>query len=241
MELDVYETLVVSAKFVKMVDDRLSVRLYDANDGSDVNQKLGIPLVEEVYISYMESPRLFWIPLKSTSESISEIQDQLSSKGNFFHVISRSYQSHCLWTVDDVDSPVLDVIYAVNHPEYGTCYRAKLTLIGTDHAVAHFIDYGDSASIPLSDIHTCPESVRDTPPMVIKCGMKLNVPDEFHWMSGSVRVLKAAAEEKETLEAVFCEEVDGMKLIRSLKTEKQNLVEFIQQHILWCMLLVSRV
>lgn len=126
----------------------------------------------------------------------------------------------------------MDVIDAVNHPEYKTCYRAKLTSIGTDHAVAYFIDYGDGASIPLSDIHTCPKSVRDTPPMAIKCGMKLNVPDEFHWMSGSVRVLKAAAEEKETLEAVFCEEVDGMKLIRSLKTEKQNLVEFIQQHIL---------
>jgi hypothetical protein len=46
-----YETLVVSAKFVEMVDDRLSVRLFDANDGSDVNQKLGIPLVEEVCVA----------------------------------------------------------------------------------------------------------------------------------------------------------------------------------------------
>jgi tudor domain-containing protein 1/4/6/7 len=46
-----YETLVVSAKFVKMVDDRLFVRLFDAYDRSDVNQKLGIPFVEEVCIS----------------------------------------------------------------------------------------------------------------------------------------------------------------------------------------------
>ena len=52
-----YKTLVVSAKFVKMVDDRLSVRLFDANDGSDVNQKLGIPLLGEVCNSYTESPR----------------------------------------------------------------------------------------------------------------------------------------------------------------------------------------
>jgi tudor domain-containing protein 1/4/6/7 len=79
-----YETLVVSAKFVKMVDDRLSVRLFDANDGSDVNQKLGIPLVEEVYISHTESPCRFWVQLKSNSDSISEIQDQLSNEGNFF-------------------------------------------------------------------------------------------------------------------------------------------------------------
>ena len=49
--------LVHSAKFVKMVDDRLSVRLFDANDGSDVNQKLGIPLLGEVCNSYTESPR----------------------------------------------------------------------------------------------------------------------------------------------------------------------------------------
>ncbi len=78
-----FETLVVSAKFVKMVNDRLCVRFFDANDGSDVNQKLGIPLVEEVYISYSESPRLFWVQLKRNSDAISEIQDQLSSEGNF--------------------------------------------------------------------------------------------------------------------------------------------------------------
>jgi Tudor domain len=125
----------------------------------------------------------------------------------------------------------LDVIYAVKHPELETCYRAKLTSIGTDEAVAYFIDYGDSATVPLSDIHTCPESVRDTPPMAIKCGLKLNVPDDFHWTPGTVRVLKAVAEEEETLEAVFCEEVDGMKLIRSLKTAKQNLIEVIEEAI----------
>jgi hypothetical protein len=34
--------LIVSAKFVKMVDDRLCVRLFDANFGIDVNQKLGM-------------------------------------------------------------------------------------------------------------------------------------------------------------------------------------------------------
>jgi hypothetical protein len=79
-----YETLVVSAKFVKMVDDRLCVRLFDANDGSDVNRKLGIPLVEEVYISYTESPRLFWVQLKSNLDTIFKIQVQLSSEGNLF-------------------------------------------------------------------------------------------------------------------------------------------------------------
>jgi tudor domain-containing protein 1/4/6/7 len=86
-----YETLIVSAKFVKMVDDRLCVRLFDANDGSDVNRKLGIPLVEEVYISYSESPSLFWVQLNSNSDAISEIHDQLNSEGNFLHAISRSY------------------------------------------------------------------------------------------------------------------------------------------------------
>ena len=78
-----YETLVISAKFVKMVEDRLCVRLFDANDGSDVNQKLGIPLVEEVYISCTVSPRLFWVQLKSNSDAIFDIQDQLESAGNF--------------------------------------------------------------------------------------------------------------------------------------------------------------
>jgi hypothetical protein len=79
-----YETLVVSARFVKMVGDRLCVRLFDANDVSDVNQKLGIPLVEEVYISYTESPRLFWVQLKSNLDTIFKIQVQLSSEGNLF-------------------------------------------------------------------------------------------------------------------------------------------------------------
>jgi hypothetical protein len=86
-----FETLIVSAKFVKMVDDRLCVRLFDANFGIDVNQKLGIPPVEEVYFSYAESPGVFWFQLKSNSDSIYEIQDQLNSEGNFFHVTSRPH------------------------------------------------------------------------------------------------------------------------------------------------------
>jgi len=45
--------------------------------------------------------------------------------------------------------------------------------------------------------------------------LKLNVPDEFHLRSGPVRVLKAVAEEGNILEAVFCGEVDGVKLFRS--------------------------
>jgi hypothetical protein len=125
----------------------------------------------------------------------------------------------------------LDVIYSVKHPELETCYRAKLTSIGTEEAVAHFIDYGDSASVPLSDIHTCPESVRDTPPMAMKCGLKLNVPDDYQWTPGSVRVLKAVAEEGKILEAVFCGEVDGVQLIRLLKAEEHNFVETIEEAI----------
>jgi hypothetical protein len=79
-----FETLVVSAKFVKMVNDRLCVRLFDANNGSDVNQKLGIPLVEEVYISHTESPLLFWVQLKSNLDTIIKIFVQLFSEGNLF-------------------------------------------------------------------------------------------------------------------------------------------------------------
>ena len=70
-----------SAKIVP--NDRLCVRLFDAKDGSDVNRKLGIPLVEEVYISCTVSPRLFWVQLKSNSDAIFDIQDQLESAGNF--------------------------------------------------------------------------------------------------------------------------------------------------------------
>jgi hypothetical protein len=124
-----------------------------------------------------------------------------------------------------------NVVYAVKHPEDETYYRAKLTSInrcklgladpiGSDHAVAHFIDYGDSASVPLSAIFVCPESVRDTPPMAIKCKLKLGVPSDFRLRLGPVRVPKAAADERETIEVVFGEEVDKVKLIRSLKTQK---------------------
>jgi hypothetical protein len=67
--------------------------------------------------------------------------------------------------------------------------------------------------------------------MAIKCGLKLNVPDEFHWTSGSVRVLEAVAKEGKILEAVFCGELDGFMLIRSLKTEEQDFVEVIEQTI----------
>jgi len=61
--------------------------------------------------------------------------------------------------------------------------------------------------------------------MAIKCGLKLNVPDEVHL------VLKAVAEAEEILEAVFFGEVDGFKLIRSLKIKDQDLVELIEETI----------
>ena len=44
-------------------------------------------------------------------------------------------------------------------------------------------------------------------------------------------VFEAVAAEGEFLEAVFCGEVDGVKLIRSLRTEEQNLVEVIEETI----------
>ena len=95
--------------------------------------------------------------------------------------------------------------------------------------LAHFIDYGDNATVPLSDIHICPKLLRDTPPMAIKCGLKLNAPDKFHWTPDFVEVLVDVAAEGEILEAVFCGEVDGVKLIRSLKTTEQDLVKLIEE------------
>ena len=49
--------------------------------------------------------------------------------------------------------------------------------------------------------------------MAIKCGLKLNAPDKFHWTPDFVEVLVDVAAEGEILEAVFCGEVDGVKLI----------------------------
>ena len=67
--------------------------------------------------------------------------------------------------------------------------------------------------------------------MAIKCGLKLNVPDDYHWTADSVKLFKEVAEEEEALEAVFCEKVDGIHLIRSLKTENQNLFKLIEEAI----------
>ena len=125
----------------------------------------------------------------------------------------------------------MDGIYAVKHPRYGTCYRAKLTGIGTDFAIVHFIDYGERTIVPFSNIYTCPEWVRDTPPMAILCALKMNVPDEIFYndTSDSLTVLEAVEEERKVLEAVFCGEVDGKRLIRLLKTEEQNLVDVMEE------------
>ena len=68
--------------------------------------------------------------------------------------------------------------------------------------------------------------------MATKCELKLNIPDEFYSSVGDhVGVFEAVAAEGEFLEAVFCGEVDGVKLIRSLRTEEQNLVEVIEETI----------
>ena len=131
----------------------------------------------------------------------------------------------------------MDVIYAINHPEYETCGRAKLTWIGTDQTVAEFIDYGDFAGVPLSNIHPCPESVQETPPMAIECYLMLNVPDEFHETSDYVRLPEEAVEEEKVVEAVSCGEDGGVystnfiKLIRSLWIEGEDLVGVIEETI----------
>ena len=65
--------------------------------------------------------------------------------------------------------------------------------------------------------------------MAIKCGLKLNAPDKFHWTPDFVEVLVDVAAEGEILEAVFCGEVDGVKLIRSSKTTEQDLVKLIEE------------
>ena len=132
-----------------------------------------------------------------------------------------------------VREPTVGPVYAVLHPEYEAWYRAVLTSTASGTGRAHFIDYGDTRSISLSDVRLCPETVRDCPPLAFKCALKLNCASSAQADVKSrlaVALLRASVEE--ILEArLESERDDGVLLITSLCTPTQDLVRSVDEYV----------
>jgi len=122
--------------------EHLFVRLHDIIDGSDLNEKLGfstlttnlparisVPIPgEEVFVSHVETPNIFWIQKKESVEVIQEIEKTLANveKGPKIQ-----------------DIPKVGEVYAVKHEPTTKWLRARLLKVEGPCAHAQFLDIGD--------------------------------------------------------------------------------------------------
>jgi len=117
-----------------------------------------LPSRHEVYVLYARSPAKFWIQLKSDESIINEIRSGL---GPYFQKSAKR-----------VLNPEVNRSYATQHPVFGGLYRALISSVHGDTAVASFIDYGDVHPIPIKNFYALPKRFEKLPALAYCCCMK---------------------------------------------------------------------
>lgn len=138
------------------------VRLHGA-DGVDINRKLGLQLEgtaesrplsippvpikgEDVVVSYVESPSVFWIQPQADKDALVQIENNLN-------------------LMEKTPAGLADVkagdVCAVLHPTLRKWFRASLLHVEGDCVQAHFVDRGDTEWVSkATDVLPCPKILR---------------------------------------------------------------------------------
>ena len=111
----------------------------------------------DVYISHVKSASEFWIQLKEDEQIINDIGDELTQ-----HVEKEAIM---------VERPVVGQLYAMELPEFGGYYRARVSSLNGNQVLASFVDYGDAHPVSIKKVFSMPDRLGALPPLAIRCSM----------------------------------------------------------------------
>lgn len=169
----------------------------------------------EIFVVYALSPYQFWVQIKTDQEKLNVMQAEIVEE---YNKNSESLKIKA--------KPVIDQIYGVLHPIFEVWYRAQVTKVcDDDTAVVHFIDYGDSYTVPFANICVLAKFFADIPAFATQCSLKKQ-PNE--WSEAAVEKFVTECIDK-VCQVVFGKEENGLTFVDSLLVgdEKKNIFDLL--------------
>lgn len=219
---DAFELLAMDLEatvtFVEAINGCLQVRLSYPN-GDDVAEKIGLPAKSkemDVYVAYSTTPTSFWIQLTQDGPKLTEIQDIL-----YEELHGSKAESHRIQGL-----PTVGEVYGVNHPEYQSWYRGQLKSLANNFAEVHFIDYGDTHRVPITDICRLPDRLKGVAPIAIESSLNLDL-GEKEMPEEACKYFNAVCPDV-VCQIVLGSKLGNIQLIDEMKTSTENILEVVK-------------
>jgi len=111
----------------------------------------------DVFVSYVKSASEFWIQLKEDEQLVNSVGEELTQ-----HVEKGACR---------VERPLVGQLYAMERPDVGGYYRARVSSCDGQIVQATFVDYGDAHPVSIEKVFPLPDGLRALPPLATRCSI----------------------------------------------------------------------
>jgi len=161
----------------------------------------------DAYVSHVKSASEFWIQLKEDEQIVNDIGEELAQ-----HVEKGATR---------VERPVVGQLYAIELPDVGGYYRARVSSLDGNKVLASFVDYGDAHLVSIEKVFSMPDRLGALPPLAIRCSMSrpkwpLEAEKQFVMMTFDPAVVFRAVLRQSTSD-------EGIQVVQSLALDGKNI------------------
>ena len=135
-------------------------------------QMLSVGQPNEVFVSYVDTAKKFWVQLKHQENELVSLMNDVSA-----------CFAEDLPSTGDIVNPVNGQLCAACFSDDGTFYRGLVQNVKGDSCVVFFVDYGNNEKKMTSELFTLPQALCNLPSQAILCAYKgdgKTVEDKVH-------------------------------------------------------------
>jgi len=164
----------------------------------------------DVYVSFVKSASEFWIQLKSDEQMVNDVGEELAQ--------------HVEKGASRVEHPVVGQLYAMELPDVGGYYRARVCSVDGKMVQATFVDYGDAHPVSCEKVFTLPDRLEALPPLATRCSMSRQ-----KWpLEAEKRFVMMTYDPATVFRAVFqSSSGEGIRVVDSLSLDGRNIEQKI--------------
>jgi hypothetical protein len=136
------------------------------------SQNLKVGQDYEVYVSYVESSRKFWVQLKSHENDLNSLMSDISA-----------CFAEDLPSTGDIVNPTEGQVCAACFSDDGAFYRSIVQNIQGSNCTVFFLDYGNNEEKRTSELFTLPQALCQLPVQAVQCSYKVDsqaIDDKLH-------------------------------------------------------------
>lgn len=161
----------------------------------------------QVYVSYVDKDKSFWVQRLDGEEKLNDMMDNLQMK-----MIDNESKSKIL-------TPTVNQYCTCKFSQDNAWYRGKIIEISETLKVSiKYIDYGNSAVLEISDIHELPDEFTKLPEQAIHCCL----PEFPNYNKEKMMILNSLIKENEILSILSYEVFDDMNILYEVSNKEVN-------------------